>query len=32
VLVRERSDDLWQARWQLLRIGYPPPLGWLDTG
>lgn len=31
VLVLDRHDDLWQASWQLLRIG-PPPLGWLGTG
>ncbi len=32
VLVLDRSDDLWEAAWQLLRIGYPLPEGWLAGG
>lgn len=32
VLVLDRSDDVWEVSWQLLRIGYPPPLGWLAGG
>ena len=32
LLVLERPDDLWEATWQLLRIGYHPPLGWLAGG
>lgn len=32
VLVLDRADDLWEATWQLLRIGYRPPLGWLSGG
>lgn len=32
VLVLDRPDDLWDAAWQLLRIGYPPPEGWLAGG
>lgn len=32
VLVLDRPDDLWDATWQLLRIGYPLPLGWLSGG
>lgn len=32
VLVLDRPDDLWEATWQLLRIGYPPPEGWLAGG
>lgn len=32
VLVLDRADDLWEATWQLLRIGYPLPVGWLAGG
>lgn len=32
LLVLDRADDLWDVTWQLLRIGYPPPLGWLHGG
>ena len=32
VLVLDRGDDLWEATWQLLRIGYPSPVGWLSGG
>ncbi|CAN5777552.1 MBL fold hydrolase [soil metagenome] len=32
VLVLDRADDLWEATWQLLRIGLGPPAGWLAGG
>ncbi len=32
VLVLDRADDLWEATWQLLRIGYRLPVGWLSGG
>jgi hydroxyacylglutathione hydrolase len=32
VLVLERAGDLWEACWQLLRIGYELPRGWLAGG
>jgi hydroxyacylglutathione hydrolase len=32
LLVLDRPDDLWEVTWQLLRIGYPPPAGWLGGG
>lgn len=32
VLVLENPSDLWEATWQLLRIGYDLPLGWLSGG
>jgi hydroxyacylglutathione hydrolase len=32
LLVLENPGDLWEATWQLLRIGYPPPAGWLAGG
>jgi hydroxyacylglutathione hydrolase len=32
VLVLDRPDDLWDACWQLLRIGYDLPKGWLAGG
>ena len=32
VLVLDRADDLWEVCWQLLRIGYPLPKGWLAGG
>ncbi|MDB9529746.1 MBL fold metallo-hydrolase [Oscillatoria sp. CS-180] len=31
-LVLERSSDLWEVCWQLLRIGYDLPKGWLAGG
>ncbi|PXY22632.1 MBL fold metallo-hydrolase [Prauserella muralis] len=32
VLVLDRDADLWEATWQLLRIGYREPRGWLAGG
>jgi len=32
VLVLEQPGDLWEVCWQLLRIGYELPLGWLSGG
>jgi hydroxyacylglutathione hydrolase len=32
VLVLDRADDLWDVCWQLLRIGYDLPKGWLAGG
>jgi hydroxyacylglutathione hydrolase len=32
LLVLDSPDDLWSATWDLLRIGYPVPLGWLSGG
>jgi hydroxyacylglutathione hydrolase len=32
LLVFDRPVDLWEASWQLLRIGYPTPMGWLAGG
>lgn len=32
LLVLRRPEDLWEATWQLLRIGYPSPAGWLEGG
>jgi hydroxyacylglutathione hydrolase len=32
ILVLERTEDLWDACWQLLRIGYELPKGWLAGG
>jgi hydroxyacylglutathione hydrolase len=32
VLVLDRADDLWEATWQLLRIAYRAPVGWLSGG
>lgn len=32
LLVLDRPDDLWEATWQLLRIGYDLPVGWLADG
>lgn len=32
VLVLDTPEDLWEATWQLLRIGYPVPQGWLAGG
>ncbi|MGH2731247.1 MAG: MBL fold metallo-hydrolase [Actinomycetota bacterium] len=32
LLVLDDPDDLWDATWQLLRIGYELPVGWLAGG
>jgi hydroxyacylglutathione hydrolase len=32
LLVLDRPEDLWEASWQLLRVGYPAPAGWLRGG
>lgn len=32
LLVLEGPGDLMEATWHLLRIGYDPPVGWLDGG
>lgn len=32
VLVLDRPEDLWTVTWDLLRIGYDPPAGWLAGG
>lgn len=32
ILVLEKARDLWEVCWQLLRIGYPLPEGWLAGG
>jgi hydroxyacylglutathione hydrolase len=32
LLVLEHPEDLWEASWQLLRIGYGLPAGWLGGG
>ena len=32
VLVLDRPGDLWEATWELLRIGYDLPIGWLAGG
>jgi hydroxyacylglutathione hydrolase len=32
LLVLERPGDLWEVCWQLLRIGYELPRGWLADG
>lgn len=32
VLVLDDPHELWVATWELLRIGYPPPVGWLAGG
>ena len=32
VLVLERPEDLWDVCWQMLRIGYDLPKGWLAGG
>lgn len=32
LLVLERADELWEVVWNLLRIGYDIPLGWLAGG
>lgn len=32
LLVLDDPAGLWEATWQLLRVGYPPPAGWLAGG
>lgn len=32
VLVLDSPADLWSVTWDLLRIGYDPPVGWLAGG
>jgi hydroxyacylglutathione hydrolase len=32
LLVLDHPADLWEVCWQLLRIGYPTPAGWLSGG
>jgi hydroxyacylglutathione hydrolase len=32
ILVLEKPDDLWEVCWELLRIGYALPRGWLAGG
>ena len=32
LLVLDRAEDLMEATWDLLRIGYRPPVGWLADG
>lgn len=32
LLVLDSPDQLWEATWQLLRIGYHLPVGWLSGG
>jgi hydroxyacylglutathione hydrolase len=32
LLVLDRPDDLMEATWDLFRIGFPPPVGWLADG
>ncbi|GJL70042.1 MAG: MBL fold hydrolase [Nitrospirales bacterium] len=32
LLVLDNPADLWEVCWQLLRIGYPIPAGWLSGG
>jgi hydroxyacylglutathione hydrolase len=32
LLVLRQPSDLWEATWQLLRVGYPLPAGWLSGG
>lgn len=32
LLVLDDPSQLWEATWHLLRIGYPPPAGWLAGG
>jgi len=32
LLILDSPSDLWETTWQLLRIGYPPPTGWLSGG
>lgn len=30
VLILDRPADLWETTWQLLRVGYELPVGWID--
>lgn len=32
LLVLEQPEGLWVATWEMLRIGYAPPVGWLGGG
>lgn len=32
LLILDKPEDLWEAIWQLLRIGYALPAGWLAGG
>jgi hydroxyacylglutathione hydrolase len=32
ILVLDKSRDLWEVCWQLLRVGYDLPKGWLSGG
>jgi hydroxyacylglutathione hydrolase len=32
ILVLDEPDELWEVTWELLRIGYDPPVGWLAGG
>src|SRR5690606_39263930 len=32
LLVVDRPEDVWEATWHLLRIGYDVPAGWLAGG
>ncbi|MFG2090803.1 MULTISPECIES: rhodanese-like domain-containing protein [unclassified Spirillospora] len=32
LLVLDRPEDLWTVIWDLLRVGYEPPIGWLSGG
>lgn len=32
LLVLDQPGDLWEVTWELLRIGYDPPVGWLAGG
>lgn len=32
ILVLDAAEDLWDASWELLRIGYEAPVGWLAGG
>lgn len=32
LMVLRDPSELWEATWQLLRVGYAPPVGWLSGG
>jgi hydroxyacylglutathione hydrolase len=32
LLILRDPGELWEATWQLLRVGYSPPIGWLSGG
>ncbi|GJL49095.1 MAG: hypothetical protein NPIRA01_03220 [Nitrospirales bacterium] len=32
MLVLDNPNDLWKVTWELLRVGYDPPTGWLAGG